>query len=100
MGLFDDCYNSVAGAICSPGRHPRPPYYAKPSAKGLRLQDQLEKYGEACVTEIEEELNVAAQQHLVTVEHKLVSVEAPPWLHLKETRTAVVAPRPRFERLD
>ena len=100
MGLFNDAYWSVAAAICTLGKHVRPPYYLKPTAKGQRLQAQLEKYPTAKVLEIEAALDEAAQQHLVGVEHKLLSVEAPPWLHINEQRTSVIAPRPVFESLD
>ena len=100
MGLFNDAYWSVAAAVCTLGKHIRPPYYLKPSAKGGRLQVQLEKYPTAKVVDIEHALDEAAQQGLVQVEHTLVSVEAPPWLHLNETRTPVIAAKPSFERLD
>jgi len=100
MGLFNDAYSSVAAAIITLGKHVRGPYYLKPSAKGGRLQTQMEKYGEARVVEVEAALNDAAQQDLVDVQHKLVSVEAPSWLHITERRPRVIAPRPRFEKLD
>jgi hypothetical protein len=100
MGLFNDAYWSVAAGVCTLGKHVRPPYYMKPSAKGIRLQSQLEKYPTAKVVDIEHALNEAAQQDLVAVKHALVSVEAPPWLHINEKRLPVIAPRPRFERLD
>ena len=66
MGLFDDCYRAVGRAICTLGRHTPPVYYTKPSAKAQALQLQLERYGDAKVTEIEGALNEAAQQKLVT----------------------------------
>ncbi|CAO5187123.1 hypothetical protein FAIPA1_610003 [Frankia sp. AiPs1] len=72
----------------------------KPSAKAQRLQEQLEKYPTARVQDIEAALNDAAQQHLIGVSHRLVSVEAPAWLHINEQRTPVTAPKPSFERLD
>lgn len=100
MGLFNDCYWAVAAAVCTLGKHERPPYYMKPSAKAQRVQEQLEKYPTAKVIEIEAALNEAAQQDLVGVSHRLVSVEAPPWLHLNAKRTPVLAPKPSFERLD
>lgn len=100
MGLFNDAYSSVAAAVCTLGKHERPPYYLKPTAKGERLQAQLEKYPTAKVEEIEHALDEAAQQHLISVDHKLLSVQAPDWLHINETRTPIIAPRPRFERLD
>ena len=100
MGVFNDAYWSVAAAVSTLGRHPRAPYFLKPSAKGVRLQEQLEKYATARVVDVEHALDDAAQQHLVDVEHQLVSVQAPAWLHMNEQRTPVIAPKPRFERLD
>lgn len=100
MGLFNDAYWSVAAAVCTLGKHQRPPYYMKPTAKGERLQAQLEKYPTAKVVDIEGALDEAAQQDLVTIQHKLVSVAAPPWLHITETQTPVLAPKPHFEPLD
>lgn len=100
MGLFNDAYWSVAEAICTLGKHERPPYYMKPTAKGQRVQEQLEKYGTTKVEEVEHALNQAAQQGLVDVQHALLSVQAPPWLHIAEKQTPVIAPKPRFERLD
>jgi hypothetical protein len=45
--------------------------------------------------------NEAAQQHLIGVEKRLVSVRPPEWLHVPERKkTPVVAPKPVFERLD
>jgi hypothetical protein len=100
MGLFNDTYWSVAASVCTLGKHVRPPYYMKPTAKGQRLQAQLERYPTAKVVEIEDALNEAAQQDLVAVEHTLVSVQAPEWLHINETRTPVIAAKPSFEPLD
>ena len=100
MGIFNDAYWSTAEAICTLGKHLRPPYYLKPTAKGQRLQEQIEEYPTAKVLDIEDALNEAAQQQLIGVEHTLLSVEAPPWLHINEQRTAVIAPKPTFERLD
>jgi len=100
MGLFNDAYSSVASAVCTLGRHAKPPYYVKPTAKGQRLQAQLEKYPTAKVVDIEDALDEAAQQNLIAVDHKLLSVQAPKWLHMNETRTPIIAPRPRFETLD
>lgn len=100
MGLFNDAYMAVAAAVCTLGRHERPSYYAKPSATAQRVQEQLERYPTAKVVEIEAALNDAAQQNLIDIEHKLVSVEAPAWLHITEQSTPVIAPRPSFERLD
>lgn len=47
MGLCNDAYMAVGRAMCSLGKQAQPPYYAKPSAKGQRLQEQLEKYPDA-----------------------------------------------------
>ncbi len=99
MGVFNDAYAAVAAAVCKLGRHDPSPYFLKPTAKGRRLQDQLEKYGTATVIDIEGALNEAAQQNLVGIKHQLVSVEAPKWLHMTEKPTSVVAPRPKFEPL-
>ena len=100
MGLFNDAYWSVASAVYTIGKQERPPYYLKPSVKGQRVAEQLEKYPTAKVVDIENALDEAAQQHLVEVKQQLVSVEAPEWLHINELRTPVIAPRPQFEPLD
>ncbi|HMK99769.1 MAG TPA: hypothetical protein VK428_06240 [Acidimicrobiales bacterium] len=100
MGLFNDAYWAVAAAVCTLGKHERPAYYLKPSAKAQRVQAQLEKYGTAKVLEVEHAMDEAAQQDLVAVETRLVSVEPPEWLHMTETRVPVVAPKPHFEKLD
>jgi hypothetical protein len=100
MGLFNDAYESVAEAIFRLGRHTRGSYIYKPTPMGQRLSDQLMKYGPARVVEIEYALNEAAQQNLVGVEKRLVSVDAPPWLHVNAARTPVIAPKPTFEPLD
>jgi hypothetical protein len=100
MGLFNDGYNSVGRAICTLGKHEPPPYYAKPSAKAQRLQEQLEKYATAKVVDVVDALNEAAQQNLITSKHRLLSVDAPPWLRMVEKDTVVIAPRPSFEKLD
>lgn len=99
MGLFNDGYESVAAAILTVGRHDRAPYYLKPSAKGQKLQQQLERFATAPVVEIEHALDQAAQQGLIAVQRKLLSVEAPNWLHINEQRTPVIAPKPKFEKL-
>ena len=99
MGVFNDAYMAVAAAICKLGRHDKP-YWAVPSAKAQRIQAQLEKYEDAKVLEIEDALNEAAQVNLVGVQHQLVSVQAPEWLHMNEQLTKVVAPKPTFEKLD
>jgi hypothetical protein len=100
MGLFNDAYWSVASAVYTIGKQERPPYYMKPSAKGQGLAEQIEKYPTAKVSVMIEELNAAAQQDLLGVDEKLVSVAPPDWLLLNEKRTTVVAPRPLFEPLD
>lgn len=100
MGLFNDAYWSVASAIYTIGKQERPPYYMKPSVKGQRLAETIEKYPTAKVSDHIEELDKAAQQDLVGVDERLVSVAAPEWLLVHEPQTAVVAPRPHFEPLD
>ncbi len=100
MGLFNDAYSAVAQAICTLGKHDRPPYFLKPSATAERVQTQLEKYPTARVVDIEAALDEAAQQDLLDVEHKLVSVKPPPWLHMVEKQEMVIAPKPTFEKLD
>ncbi|WP_368834163.1 hypothetical protein [Mycobacterium intracellulare] len=100
MGLFNDAYEAVAEAILTVGKHDRAPYYYKPSAKAQKIQLQLEKYGKVKVVDILDALNEAAQQNLIAVDRKLLSVEAPAWLHINEKRTPVIAPRPSFEKLD
>ncbi|MFD7715118.1 hypothetical protein [Streptomyces sp. NPDC059814] len=52
------------------------------------------------VVDILDSLNEAAQQNLITIERKLMSVEAPTWLNINEQRTPIIAPRPSFEKLD
>ncbi len=99
-GLFNDAYKAVARAVCTLGKQAQPPYYTKPSAKAERLQEQMEKYPGAKVVEIEAALNEAAQQNLVTSETKLVSVNAPEWLHLKQMAPKLIAPKPKFQKLD
>jgi hypothetical protein len=98
-GLFNDAYVAVARAICTLGNQPKPPYYTKPSAKAQRVQAQLEQYPSAKVVEIEHALDKAAQRNLVTTDTKLVSVNAPGWLHLKEMAPKVIAPKPKFVKL-
>lgn len=100
MGLFNDTYQAVAQAICTLGKHERPAYFAKPSAKAQRVQEQLEKYPTAKVSDIEGALNEAAQKDLIAVGHKLVSVQAPPWLHFAEKPEPIIAPKPKFVKLD
>ncbi len=100
MGIFNDAYESVAEAVFKLGKHDRGSYFYKPTPMGQRLQEQLEKYGNAKVVEVEHALDEAAQQDLVGVQKRLVSVDAPPWLHINAKRTPVIAPKPSFERLD
>jgi len=100
MGLFNDAYALVAEAIYKLGKHTQSKYWMKPSAKAQKIQEQLEKMGRAKVVEIEHALNEAAQQDLVTVEQRLVPVQAPTWLHLPKAAPRIVAPRPKFEPVD
>lgn len=100
MGLFNDAYESVAEAIITVGKHDRAHYFYKPTPMGQRLQGQLEGYATVKVLEIEDALNDASQKDLVNTEHKLVSVDAPDWLHLNQTRMPVIAPKPSFATLD
>ena len=100
MGLFNDGYHAVARSICTLGKQPTPPYFVKPSAKGERVQAQIEKYPDAKVLEIEDALDEAAQQDLVISSDRLVSVNAPDWLHIKQMAPKLIAPKPRFEKLD
>ena len=100
MGLFNDAYEAVAEAVLTVGRHDRAPYYYKPSAKAQKIQEQLEKYGKVKVVDILGALNEAAQQNLIAIDRKLMSVEAPTWLNINEERTPIIAPRPSFEKLD
>jgi hypothetical protein len=101
MGLFNDGYQAVGRAVCALGKQQPPAYWSKPSAKAERIQEQLVKYGTAKVVDLEGALNDAAQQRLISVEHQLVSVEPPAWLHIKERKRApVIAPKPKFEPLD
>lgn len=100
MGLFNDAYNAVARAICTLGKHDKPAYYTKPSAKAEKLQIQLEKYPDAPALEIEDALNAAAQQDLVTSTHKLMTVNAPGWLHIKKMAPKILSPKPKFIKLD
>ncbi|MGD1254777.1 hypothetical protein ACKUT9_11050 [Mycobacterium seoulense] len=100
MGLFNDAYESVAEAVLKLGKHDRGHYYYKPTPQGQRITEQLVRFGSVKVVEIEHALNEAAQQHLVGIDTRLVSVDAPPWLHLNAARTPVLAPKPSFEKLD
>lgn len=100
MGLFDDAYRAVGRAICTMGRHTPPPYYTKPSAKAVVLQEQLEKYHDVKVLEVEGALNEAAQQELTVTDKRLVGVNPPEWLHMKELAPKIIAPKPSFVKLD
>lgn len=100
MGLFNDAYHAVARAICTLGKQSQPPYFIKPSAKAQKIQEQLEKYPDAKALEIENALNDAAQQDLVTSTHKLVNVNAPDWLHIKALAPKIISPKPKFIKLD
>lgn len=100
MGLFSDAYHAVGRSMCTLGKQNPPPYYVKPSAKAQRLQEQIEKYPDALVADIEGALDEAAQQDLVQQTHQLVSVNAPGWLHMKQMATTLVCPKPKFVRLD
>jgi hypothetical protein len=99
MGLYNDAYHAVARAMCTLGKQPAPPYFTKPTAKGQKVQQQLEKYPDAGVFEIEAALNDAAQQDLVTSNVKLVGVNAPEWLHIKEMAPRIISPKPKFTKL-
>lgn len=98
-GLFNDAYAAVAAAIVTCGKHEKPPYYLRPSARAQRLQEQIEKYAAARVVEIEHEIDRAAQQDLVGIEHRLVSVQPPKWLYLAERKLPILAPKPNFTPL-
>jgi hypothetical protein len=100
MGLFNDAYATVAEAIYNLGKHTQSKYWAKPSAKAQKIQDQLVKTAKATVVEIEGALDEAAQHNLVNVQQQLVGVQAPPWLHLGKAAPKILAPKPKFDRLD
>jgi hypothetical protein len=86
--------------MCTLGKQPTPPYYTKPSAKAQKLQEQLEKHPDAKANEIEDALNDAAQQSFVTESHRLISVNAPDWLHIKQKAPKLFSPKPKFAKLD
>lgn len=100
MGLFNDAYHAVARAICTLGKQEKPAYYLQPSVKAQRIQDQLEKYPSAKITEIEDALDNAAQQNLILSTTKLIGVNAPDWLHMKTMAPKIISPKPSFVRLD
>ncbi|KQP13352.1 hypothetical protein ASF45_31050 [Pseudorhodoferax sp. Leaf265] len=99
MGLFNDAYHAVARAMLTLGKLPQPPYYVKPTPAAQRIQEQLEKYGDARAIEVEEALNEAAQQDLVGIAHQLVGVNAPEWLHIKQMAPKIISPKPKFSPL-
>lgn len=100
MGLYNDAYMAVGRAMCTLGKQDKPAYWSKPSAKANRLQEQLEKYPDAQILEVEAALNEAAQQNLLQSKTQLIGVNAPDWLHIKQKAPRVVAPQPTFEKLD
>ena len=100
MGLFNDAYHAVARGICTLGKQNHPPYFIKPSAKAQKVQEQLERYPDARALDIEAALDDAAQQDLVLSTHKLVSVNAPDWLHVKAMAPKIISPRPKFIKID
>jgi hypothetical protein len=100
MGIFNDAYHAVARSMCTLGKQPTPPYYTKPSAKAQKLQEQLEKYPDATVLDVEDALNQASQHSFVTETHRLISVNAPDWLHIKQKAPKLFSPKPKFVKLD
>ncbi|MDN3478836.1 hypothetical protein [Curtobacterium sp. APC 4022] len=99
MALFHDGFQAVAEAMDTLGKMSRGKYYAKPSVAGQKMQAQLEKYPTAKVVDIVAALDEIAQQQLIGVSTKLVSVEAPDWLLLKEKAPKVITAKPSFEPL-
>ena len=59
MGLFNDAYFCVARSLVQSSKRTVPShmYFVKPSAKAVRVQEQLEKYSDALVFEVDEALN-------------------------------------------
>jgi hypothetical protein len=51
------------------------------------------------VIDLEGAPDAAAQHDLIGVEHRLVSVKPPPWLHMVEKQEPVIAPKPNFDTL-
>jgi hypothetical protein len=51
------------------------------------------------VLDIEGALNEAAQQSLIVETHRLVNVNAPEWLHIKQKAPKVFSPKPKFHKL-
>lgn len=99
MGMFNDSYHAVMRALVAIGKQNAPPYWIKPSAKAQRLMDQLIKFEGAKVLEIEDALNHAAQQDLVGIQSRLVGVNAPDWLHMKQLAPKIISPKPSFVKL-
>ncbi|MFC3940970.1 hypothetical protein HX881_19450 [Pseudomonas gingeri] len=100
MGLFNDGYSAVARSFLKMGKHEPANYWAIPSAKALKLMEQIIKYQDATALEVVEALNEAAQQDLLNANHKLVSVNAPHWLHVKKMQPTVISPKPKFVKLE
>jgi hypothetical protein len=100
MGLFNDAYQAVGRAMCTLGKQQAPVYWAKPSAKAQRVQEQIEKFPDAKAQDIENALDEAAQQDLVITTERLVSVNAPDWLHMKTMAPKLISPKPKFVKLD
>ena len=96
MGLFNDAYHAVARAMLTLGKMPQPPYFVKPTPSAQRIQEQLERFGDAKAVEVEDALNEAAQQDLVGINHRLIGVNAPDWLHIKQMAPKILSPKPRF----
>lgn len=99
MGMFNDGYHAVMRALVAIGKQNAPPYWVKPSAKAQRVMEQLKKYEGAKVLEIEDALNEAAQQDLVGINSRLVGVNAPEWLHMKQLAPKIISPKPSFVKL-
>ena len=78
------------------GKMPQPPYFVKPTPSAQRIQEQLERFGDAKAVEVEDALNEAAQQDLVGINHRLIGVNAPDWLHIKQMAPKMLSPKPRF----
>ena len=100
MRLFNDGYLALAKAIYTLGKHSPIAYFAAhPTVPAQSIQAKLERYGDALVLEVEDALNSAAQQDLVQNETKLVSVNAPDWLHIKQLAPRIICPKPIFAKL-
>ncbi|MDP1028279.1 hypothetical protein Q5H91_13725 [Sphingomonas sp. KR1UV-12] len=99
MGMFNDAYHAVMRAMVAIGKQNPPPYWIKPSAKAQRLLDQMMKFEGAKVLEIENALDAAAQQDLIGIDNRLVGVNAPDWLHIKQLAPKIISPKPSFVKL-